>query len=83
MYKLIDKLYEFNWLTFCIKVVPRIFHQIMHAMLGDLDFAGEYLENILIKSRNRKEHAGGGARGVIVSVVGNGHGDTSSNPERD
>ena len=25
----------------------------------------------------------GGARGVIVIVVGNGHGDTSSNPERD
>ena len=25
----------------------------------------------------------GGARGVMVMVVGNGHGDTSSNPERD
>ena len=25
----------------------------------------------------------GGARGVIVIVVGNGHGDTSSNPGRD
>ena len=25
----------------------------------------------------------GGARGVIVIVVGNGHGDTSSNPERE
>ena len=25
----------------------------------------------------------GGARGVMVSVVGNGHGDTSSNPGRD
>ena len=25
----------------------------------------------------------GGARGVMVIVVGNGHGDTSSNPERD
>ena len=25
----------------------------------------------------------GGARGVIVIVVGNEHGDTSSNPERD
>ena len=24
----------------------------------------------------------GGARGVMVIVVGNGHGDTSSNPER-
>ena len=25
----------------------------------------------------------GGARGVMVSVVGNGHGNTSSNPGRD
>ena len=25
----------------------------------------------------------GGACGVMVIVVGNGHGDTSSNPERD
>ena len=25
----------------------------------------------------------GGARGVVVIVVGNGHGDTSSNPGRD
>ena len=26
---------------------------------------------------------GGGARGVIVTVIENGHGDTSSNPGRD
>ena len=26
---------------------------------------------------------GGGARGVMVIVAGNGHGDTSSNPGRD
>ena len=25
----------------------------------------------------------GGARGVMIIVVGNGHGDTSSNPDRD
>ena len=25
----------------------------------------------------------GGARGVMIIVVGNGHGDTSSNPGRD
>ena len=25
----------------------------------------------------------GGARGVVVIVLGNGHGDTSSNPGRD
>ena len=28
------------------------------------------------------EKIGGGARGVMVIVMGNGHGDTSSNPER-
>ena len=28
-------------------------------------------------------HYGGGARSVMVIIVGNGHGDTSSNPERD
>ena len=28
-------------------------------------------------------HTYGGARGVVVIVVGNGHGDTSSNPGRD
>ena len=25
----------------------------------------------------------GGAHGVMVIIIGNGHGDTSSNPERD
>ena len=30
-----------------------------------------------------KPFSGGGARGIMVIVVGNGHGDTSSNPGRD
>ena len=30
-----------------------------------------------------KSNGGVGARGVMVIVVGNGHGDTSSNPGRD
>ena len=30
-----------------------------------------------------KEYSIGGACGVMVIVVGNGHGDTSSNPGRD
>ena len=30
-----------------------------------------------------KEDLKGGARGVMVIVVGNGHDDTSSNPGRD
>ena len=32
---------------------------------------------------NDSKQVTGGARGVIVIVVGNGHGDTSSNPGRD
>ena len=37
------------------------------------------------KERNKigKNIGRRGARGVMVSVVGNGHGDTSSNPGRD
>ena len=30
-----------------------------------------------------REYLSGGARGVIVIVLGNEHGDTSSNPGRD
>ena len=29
------------------------------------------------------DYDNGGARGIVVIVVGNGHGDTSSNPGRD
>ena len=32
---------------------------------------------------DRLTSAFGGARGVVVIVVGNGHGDTSSNPGQD
>ena len=32
---------------------------------------------------NKKKKLCGGAHGVMVIVAGNGHGDTSSNPERD
>ena len=41
-------------------------------LCGDRD---ETINHIIISD--------GGARGVVVIVVGNGHGDTSSNPERD
>ena len=42
-------------------------------VMPPIDFPGNYNDNILL----------GGARGVMVIVVGNGHGDTSSNPGRD
>ena len=38
---------------------------------------------IYILKQGRTHGVYGGARGVMVIVVGNGHGDTSSNPERD
>ena len=40
-------------------------------------FGGGWLRRVLIPLEN------GGARGVMVILVGNGHGDTSSNPRRD
>ena len=46
---------EFNTLSFEIEVAPEIFPQIIDAMLGDLDFAVEYIDDILIKSRNRED----------------------------
>ena len=62
MYKFINNKYlkgflKFNRLPFRIKVVPGMFQQMMDAMLGDLDFPVAYLDDILIKSRNREEHA--------------------------
>ena len=36
-----------------------------------------------IKAKIDHTQQKGGARGVMVIVVGNGHGDTSSNPGRD
>ena len=38
------------------------------------------VQNFIIALRNKISL--GGARGVMVIVVGNGHGDTSSNPGR-
>ena len=38
------------------------------------------VDDIEAISHSKKD---GGARGVMVIVVGNGHGDTSSNPGRD
>ena len=51
-----------------------------------------YVLYFTLQGKENKDYGGvvilhslsfGGARGVIVIVVGNGHGDTSSNPGRD
>ena len=39
--------------------------------------------NSSIKQRYKNQCGARGARGVMVIVVGNGHGDTSSNPGRE
>ena len=49
-------LYKLNRLPFGVKVMPEIFQQVMDAMLGDLDFAVAYHDDILIK-RNHEEYA--------------------------
>ena len=43
-----------------------------------------YMYHMTLKNLyNTKPKYRGGVRGVMVIVVGNGHGDTSSNPGRD
>ena len=48
--------------------------------MGHWRKAGGYNSQNIVSTNNNKD---GGARGVIVIVAGNGHGDTSSNPGRD
>ena len=45
-----------------------------------VDASIQWPEGYIEKQRGGSE---GGARGVMVAVVGNGHGDTSSHPGRD
>ena len=49
-------LYKFNRLAFGVKIAPAIFQQVMDAMLGDLDFATAYLDDILITSKSVTKH---------------------------
>ena len=49
--------YRFNRLPFGIKITPVIFQQIMDTSLKDVDFAIAYLDDILIKSKSREQHA--------------------------
>ena len=50
-------------------------------VLEDLEIAGQ-VETIQTTALLRSARFGG-AHGVMVIVIGNGHGDTSSNPGRD
>ena len=50
-------MYKINRLQNGKKVAPNIFQKIMDAMLPDLVFATAYLDDILIKSKKREDHA--------------------------
>ena len=49
-------LYIYERLPFGVKVAPAIFQQIMDTMLGGLDFAIAYLDDIIIAGRNMEQH---------------------------
>ena len=49
-------LYKINWLQYGIKVALTIFQKIMVTKLADPDFKTAYLDDILIKSKNRDQH---------------------------
>ena len=49
-------LFKFNRLPFGLKVAPSLFQQVMETMLAGLDFSIAYLDDVLIKSENSKEH---------------------------
>ena len=49
-------LYRYNRLAFGVKVTPAIFQQFMDLMLGDLDYAAAYLDDILVTSKTTAEH---------------------------
>ena len=59
-------LYKCNRLAFGVKVAPAIFQQVMDTMLGDLDYATPYLDDILVTSKTTAEH-----RNHIISVFEN------------
>ncbi|XP_005877553.1 PREDICTED: uncharacterized protein K02A2.6-like, partial [Myotis brandtii] len=49
-------LYRYNRLPFGVKCAPAIFQQIMDTMLSGIDFAMAYLDDIIIVSREIKDH---------------------------
>ena len=49
-------LYKYTRLAFGVEVAPAIFQQVMDTMLGDLDYATAYLNDILVTSKTTTEH---------------------------
>ena len=49
-------LYKYNRLAFGVEVASTIFHLVIDTMLGDLDYATAYLDDILVTSKTAAEH---------------------------
>ena len=49
-------LYKFERLAFGVKVAPAIFQQVMDTILGCLDFACAYLDDIVIACKSTEEY---------------------------
>ena len=56
-------LFQYTRLAFGVKVAPAIFQQVMDIMLGNLDYATAYLDDILVTSKTTAEH-----RNHIINV---------------
>ena len=48
-------LYKYTRLAFGVKVAPAIFQQVMDTILGNLDYATAYLDDILVPSKTTVE----------------------------
>ena len=86
IYHLRDK-YAYHWGCSCGAMVKAVDYRIV---VSEIELQSRYYAyfrtNTLGKGTNSPYPSSywfGGARGVIVIVVGNGHGDTSSNPGPD
>ena len=49
-------IYKFERIVLGLKVEPAIFQQVMDTMLGGLDFACAYLDDIVIANKSTEEH---------------------------
>ena len=49
-------MYKVYRLQYGINVAPTIFHHVMDTLSADLVFETVYLDDILIKSKNREDH---------------------------
>ena len=75
MFVLKQNIQKYKIFTTSLKMFSLRLNSVHEGYKNMVNYVG-YFCSLLITIR-------GGARGVMVTVVGNGHGDTSSNPGRD